>query len=92
MKIKIFKSFIYILFKLCIPAEKYSEISESATCPLKKMTKLPLHEAVLSGDETIVGMCLASGAFIDTQQANGETAVHIAASRGHVHILKVSTN
>lgn len=59
---------------------------------MRKMRKLPLHEAVLSGDETVVGMCLASGASIDTKQGNGETAVHVAASRGHVSILQVRIN
>ncbi|CAD5112443.1 DgyrCDS1665 [Dimorphilus gyrociliatus] len=77
-----------VLQRLIQQAEASSMNSKGQACPLR-MHKLPLHEAVLSGDETIVKMCLTSGASIDTKKANGETAVHIAASRGSVNILEI---
>lgn len=49
----------------------------------------PLHFAAEHADAEITRLLIQKGALVNTQDLYGETALHLAAKRGHVGIIKV---
>ena len=50
---------------------------------------LPLHSAVMSGDEEVVASRLDAGASLEETNSDGFTPLHLAAQEGFVSILKL---
>jgi ankyrin repeat protein len=58
------------------------EASNDCTAPCPERGQTPLHDALAFNDDAMTALLLTRGAAVDALAANGQSALHVAASTG----------